>query len=331
MTTLLLTRNDVRGLTDMPAVIAAVEEAYRSFGDGKVDQPPYMGIHLSTPGAEIDFKAGYSRANELVSLKASSGGFRDNPDRHGVPNGMGTVMLFDGRSGALVCIMDGSLLTGLRTGAAGAISVRAMARPDARSLAVIGTGSQARMQVRAIREVMQIETIRAWGRSSANAAAFAVEIEGQFDIPVTLAGTAAEAAADADVVVTTTRASEVVLRPGSLKPGTHVVAIGTDQRGKRELDPELFRDAYVVVDSEAQCAEKGEVQHAIAAGIIEQAHAEIGQVLLGRRPGRTSAEQITIFDSTGMAIQDNVTAAAILALARERGVGMPFDFLTQTS
>ena len=121
--TLLLTKEEVRGLLHMPDVIAAVEDAYRAYSGGDVDQPPYMGIHLSTEAAEIDFKAGYHRSGELVSLKASSGGFRDNPGRFGLPNGMGTVLLFDGSSGALTCVMDGSLLTGFRTGASGAVSV----------------------------------------------------------------------------------------------------------------------------------------------------------------------------------------------------------------
>ena len=327
--TLLLTRNDVNRLIEMPAVIDAVEAAYRAYSGGEVDQPPYMGIHLSTPAAEIDFKAGYHRSDELVSLKASSGGFRDNPDRFGLPNGMGTVLLFDGKSGALCCVMDGSLLTGFRTGAAGAVSVRALARPGARRLAAIGTGNQARMQIRAIREVMQIDAIHAWGRSPAGASAFAAEIEATFGIPVTVAASAEHAVAQADVVVTTTRASGVVLRAGWLRPGTHVVAIGADQPGKQELDPDVFRTARVVVDSAVQCVEKGELQHAMKAGIVEGAHAEIGEVLSGRKPGRESDDQITLFDSTGMAIQDNTTAAAILRNARARGIGSHFDFLQQ--
>ncbi|MBB3988306.1 ornithine cyclodeaminase/alanine dehydrogenase-like protein (mu-crystallin family) [Sagittula marina] len=311
----------------MPDVIAAVGDAYRAYSGGDVDQPPYMGIHLSTDAAEIDFKAGYHRSGELVSLKASSGGFRHNPDRFGLPNGMGTVLLFDGQNGALTCVMDGSLLTGFRTGASGAIAVQALARPGACRLAAIGTGNQARMQIRAIREVMQIESIHAWGRSPEGAQAFAAEIEAEFGISVVCATSAEQAVAEADVVITTTRASGVVLQDGWLRPGTLVVAIGADQPGKQELDPELFRDARVVVDAAAQCREKGEVQHALKAGIVAEPLVEIGEVLLDRKPGRESDDQIVIFDSTGMAIQDNATAAALLRLARERGIGTSFDFL----
>lgn len=327
MATLLLTRDQVRGLIRMPDVIQAVEEAFRAFSGGEVEQPPYMGLHLSQPGAEIDFKACYHSGMERVSLKASSGGFRDNPARVGLPNGMGTVLVFDGTSGAMLCAMDGSLLTGFRTGAAGAVSVRAMAREYARVLAMIGTGNQARMQVRAIREGMQIDRIHAWGRTPAGVASFKAEIEAEFGLPVLAAVTPQEAVADADIVVTTTRASGIVLRAGWLRPGTHVVAIGADQTGKQELDPEAFRHARIIADSRAQCMAKGEVQHAIRAGIVADVHAEIGEVLLGRKPGRESRDQITIFDSTGMAIQDTATAALILRLAQDRGIGTEFDFL----
>lgn len=326
MATLLLTREEVRGLLRMADVIKAVEGAFRAFSSDQVEQPDYMGLHLSPAGAEIDFKAACDRAGGLVSLKASSGGFKDNPSRFGLPNGMGTVLLFDARSGALICAMDGSLLTGFRTGAAGAVSVGALARHDARRLAVIGTGTQARMQVRAIREVMQIDRVYAANRSADGLEAFKSAIEDEFGIPVT-AATAQEAVAHADIVITTTRATGVVLKAAWLRPGTHVIAIGADQAGKQELDPEIFRSAKVIVDSRAQCAVKGELQHALRMGVVAAAHAEIGEVLLGLRPGRESADDITLFDSTGMAIQDTTTAATIYSLACARGTGSRFDFL----
>ncbi len=329
MTTLLLTREQVRGLIRMPDVIGAVEDAYRAFNSDQVEQPDYMGLHLSPAGAEIDFKAACHHAGGFVSLKASSGGFRDNQAQFGLPNGMGTVLLFDARNGALLCAMDGSLLTGFRTGAAGAVSVRALARPDARRIAVIGTGTQARMQIRAIREVMTIDHIHAVNRSAEGLAAFASDIGNAFGIPVTPVATARDAVAQADIVITTTRATGVVLQAEWLRPGTHVIAIGADQAGKQELDPHLLRNARIVADSRVQCAAKGELQHALQAGIVTDAHAEIGEVLLGHKPGRTSVEEITLFDSTGMAIQDTTTAAAIYARACAQGIGSAFDFLAQ--
>lgn len=328
METLLLTKAQVSGLLRMPDVIDAVDAAFRAFNSGQVEQPGYMGLHLAPTGAEIDFKAALDRAEEMVSLKASSGGFKDNLARFGVPNGMGTVLLFDARNGALACVMDGSLLTGYRTGAAGALSARALARRDARRIGVIGTGTQARMQIRALHEVMQIETIHAASRSSPGMDAFCADIQKAFGITV-LPGSPSEVAWAADILVTTTRATGVVVEAGWVRPGTHLIAVGADQAGKQELDPELFRGARIVVDSHAQCAAKGELQHALRHGTAQGPQTELGEVLLGRKPGRGDDTQITIFDSTGMAIQDTATASVILSRARAQGIGTSFDFLGQ--
>jgi ornithine cyclodeaminase/alanine dehydrogenase len=329
MKTLLLKKEEVRRLIGMKEVIAAVEEAYKAFNSGQVMQPPYIGIDLPGHRGEIDFKLGYNQANELISMKASSGGFTGNPEQYGVPNGMGTVLLFDGRSGALLCVMDGSLLTGLRTGAAGAVSVKALARKNARKITSIGTGNQARMQIRAIREVMKIEEIHAWDHHPETLAKFKADIESEFDIPVVMAKSKQEAVAQADILVTTTRGKGSLVEAGWVRPGTHIVAIGTDAPGKQELDPQIFRGAKIVVDSMAQCIEKGESQHPLNRQIIarEDIHAEIGELLLGRKPGRESDEEVTIFDSTGMAIQDNTTAGKIYRNALERQAGTFFEFI----
>jgi ornithine cyclodeaminase/alanine dehydrogenase len=241
---------------------------------------------------------------------------------------MGTILLFDAKSGALICVMDGSLITGLRTGASGAVSVKALARKDARTITSIGTGNQARMQIQAIREVMQIEAIHAWDSSPASLARYKADIEGAFGIPVVMAQSKQEAVAQADILITTTRGTGSLVQAAWVKPGTHIVAIGTDQRGKQEFEPEIFRNARIVNDSIAQCTDKGETWHALDKNIIarEGIHAEIGEILLGKKPGRERDEDITIFDSTGMAIQDNTTAGRIYRSALERHVGTFFSF-----
>jgi alanine dehydrogenase len=328
MKTLLLRKVEVARLIAMKDVIATVEEAYKAFNSGQVLQPPYIGIDLPGHRGEIDFKLGYNEGNETISMKASSGGFKNNPGDYGVPNGMGTVLLFDGRHGGLLCVMDGSLLTGLRTGACGAVSVKALARSNARKLTCIGTGNQARMQIRAIHQVMKIEVVHAWSNHAESMAKFKADIESECDLPVMLAGSKQQAVQQADILVTTTRGKGSVVEAGWVQPGTHIVAIGADAPGKQEFAPDIFRRAKLVVDSIAQCVEKGETQHAIAKGIISRSdiHAEIGEILLGRKPGRESDEEITLFDSTGMAIQDNTTAAKIYRNAVEQGVGTFFEF-----
>lgn len=329
--TLLLTKDDVKKLISLSAVIDAVEDAYRAFSSGQVEQPDYIGIHLPAPRGEIDFKLGYLKSSEMISMKASSGGFRDNPSRHGVPNGMGTILLFDAQSCALVCVMDGSLITGLRTGAAGAISVRLLARKDARKLTSIGTGNQARMQIRAIREVMHIEEIHAWHSNPETLSKYKADMEGEFNIPVIMAASKREAVEQADVLVTTTRGKGSLVEADWIKPGTHIVAIGTDAQGKQELEPEIFRNAKIVTDSTSQCSQKGETWHALNHGIISMSeiHAEIGEILIGTKAGRENAEEITIFDSTGMAAQDNTTVNAIYNRALRQNVGTRFSFFEQ--
>lgn len=327
METLLLSKENVASLAVQSDVIAAVEDAYRAYSERQIEQPDYIGFHCGT-GGEIDFKIGHHKPRSIISAKASSGGFSDNRVNYQLPSGMGTVLLFDSRNGALLCVMDGSLLTGLRTGASGAVSVKALARRDARTIAAIGLGHQARMQIRAIREVLEIQSIHAWHPDGEKAQAYQADIEGAFGIPVVLASSARAAVEQADILVTTTRGKGPVVEASWVRPGTHVIAIGTDQKGKRELDPQLFAGAKLVVDAKGQCVEKGETANALAANAIrrDQIHAEIGEVLLGLKAGRSNDDEITIFDSTGMAIQDNTTAYAIYRKALAGGVGSKFAF-----
>lgn len=328
MKTLLLNKQDVGRLISMKEVIGTVEEAYKAFNSGQVTQPPYTCIHLP-PQGEIDFKLGYNQANQIISMKAPSGGFPNNPKEHGVPSGMGTILLFDARSCALICVMDGSLITGLRTGAAGAVSVKALARRNAKTITSIGTGHQARMQIRAIREVMPIAAIHAWDHLPQSHAQFKADIEREFGIPVVMARSAQDAVEQADILVTTTRGKGSLVEAAWVRPGTHIVAIGTDTYGKQELEPEVFRNAKIVVDSIAQCVEKGETWHPLNKNIIRQddIHAEIGEILLGKKPGRETDDEITIFDSTGMAIQDNTTSYKIYRNAVASNTGTSFEFI----
>lgn len=330
MQTLLLNKDQVRQLISMKQVIGAVEDAYKAYSSDQVEQPDYIGIRLPAGRGEVDFKLSYDKRAEFISMKAHSGGFTRNPEQHGVPNSMGTIMLFDARSCALVCVMDGSLLTGLRTGAAGAVSVKALARPNGRIVASIGTGAQARMQIRAIREIMQIEEIHAWSRTPSALSDYKTDIEREYAIPVIISPSKKDAVEKADIVITTTRGKGDLVQADWVKPGTHIIAIGTDQLGKQELHPELFRNAKTVVDSIRQCTQKGETWHPLQENIITQddIHGEIGEVLLGLKPGRTSDDEITIFDSTGMAIQDNTTARTIFESARAANVGTFFHFLS---
>jgi alanine dehydrogenase len=328
MKTLLLKKEEISSLISMKEVIGTVEAAYKAFNSDQVEQPGYIGMHLPAPRGEIDFKLSYYKSNEMISMKASSGAFKDNPAARGLPTNMGTILLFDGMSGGLACVMDGSLITGLRTGACGAVSVKALARKDSKKITSIGTGIQARMQIRAINEIMKIEEIHAWDRDPVTLAKYKADIESEFGIPVVMANSKQEAVEQADILITTTRGTGAVVEAGWVKPGTHIVAIGADAPGKQEFDPEIFRNAKIVVDSLVQCVEKGETQNPLNSNVIteDDIYAEIGEILLGKKAGRESDEEITIFDSTGMAIQDNTTASKIYQNAVEKKVGTFFEF-----
>jgi ornithine cyclodeaminase/alanine dehydrogenase len=184
------------------------------------------------------------------------------------------------------------------------------------------------MQIRAIREVMDIGEIHAWDNSADTLSRYKTDIEGEFGIPVVIAPSKKDAVEQADILITTTRGKGSLVEADWVRPGTHIVAIGTDQRGKQELDPEIFRNAKVVVDSIAQCSEKGETWHPLDRHIITRdgIHGEIGEILLGTKAGRERDDEVTIFDSTGMAIQDNTTASKIYSNATEKSVGTFFEF-----
>ncbi len=206
--------------------------------------------------------------------------------------------------------------------------MKALARAGAKKIAMIGTGNQARMQISAIVRVMQIEEIHAWSRTPATRIAFKKDIESAFGIPVIVAESCQAAVEQADIVITTTRGKGPLVEASWIKPGTHIIAIGTDQRGKQEFDPQIFSRAKIVVDSLTQCTQKGETWHALDRNIISEnaIHAEIGEILLGNKPGRENEAEITFFDSTGLSIQDNTTAGKIYRKAIEKGVGTRFAF-----
>lgn len=328
MKTLLLTKDDVAQVVSMKDAIEAVEEGYKAFNSGNVMQPDFIAMPFEAPRGELDFKAGYYSGSEIISLKASSGGYVNNPDEYGLPAGMNTVLLWDARNCALLCIMEGGYITGYRTGAAGAISVKYLARKDAHIVSSIGTGNQARNQIRAISQVMDIKEIHAFDNYKPSLESFKKDIETELNIPVILEETKQAAVEKADVLVTTTRGKGSVVEASWVKKGTHIVAIGTDMKGKQEFDPEIFRGAKVVNDSISQCISRGETQHPIEKGIItkDDIYAEIGEIALGEKAGRTNDEEITIFDSTGMAIQDNMQAYKLYTAALEKGLGTEFEF-----
>lgn len=328
METLLLNKEEVGSLIDLDAILAAVEDGYRSFNSGLVVQPNFMAVALPETHEGIDFKGGLDMGGGYITLKASTGGYDNNP-KLGLPTGMNTVLLFEAKTSALKCIMDGTWITGCRTGAAGAISVKYLARADAEKLCIIGAGNQARRQLRAIIRVRKLTEVRVWDALPQFVDAYVKEMSEETGLKIRKCATAEEAVRGADIVVTTTRGrSGPIVKKEWLQPGTHIVAIGADMPDKQELCADVFAGAKVVNDSINLCVKSGETHNAVKAGIIrpEDIHAEIGEIILGKKPGRESADEVTIFDTVGMAIQDIVTAAMLYKGALEKGLGTRYEF-----
>lgn len=328
METLLLNKDEVGSLIDLDAVLDAVENGYRSFNSGLVVQPDFMAIAMPGTHEGIDFKGGLDMGGGYITIKASSGGYDNNP-KLGLPIGINTVLLFDAKTSALQCIMDGTWITGCRTAAAGAISVKYLARTDAEKLCIIGAGKQARRQLLAIMRVRKLTEVRVWDAFPEYLDAYVKEISEETGLNVIKCATAEEAVRGADIVVTTTRGrSGPIVKKEWVQPGTHIVAIGADMPDKQELSVDVFQGAKVVNDSIDLCVRSGETHNAVAAGIIrkEDIYAEIGEIVLGNKPGRENSDEVTIFDTVGMAIQDNVTAAMLYKGALEKGLGTGYEF-----
>ena len=330
METLLLNKSEVGSLIDLEDILESVENGYRSFSSGLVVQPDFMTIVKPGTHTGFDFKGGLDLGGGYITIKSSSGGYPDNP-KIGLPTGMNTVFLYEADTSALKCIMDGTWITGCRTAAAGAISVKYLSRKDSSSICIIGAGNQGRRQLRAMARVRNITDVYVWGYSEDEITSYIADMSPELHgIKFHPCSSAEEGIRKADIVVTATigRRAPIVKREW-LKPGTHIAAIGADMPDKQELCTDVFKGAKVVNDSIKLCVKNGETHHAVDEGVIkvEEIYAEIGDIILGKKPGRENDDEITIFDTVGMAIQDNVTAVSLYNMAVKKGLGVKYDFL----
>ncbi len=328
METLILSKQDVGMLINMKDAITSVEQAYTDYCSNRVIQPPIVSIEDEENNGELDIKTCYSKSNQFISIKSASG-YWDNPKVYNLPTMLATIMLIDGKTGYPLCIMDGSLITGYRTGAAGGLSARLLARKNSKKVAIIGSGNQARMQLKAICEVLNIESVKVWDTNTELLAAYKEEISKSLNLLVETCEIAKDAVIDADIIVTTTPSKNMIVKDEWIKEGTHIIAIGADMAGKQELDPKIFSRSKIYVDSISQCVERGETRNAIMSGDIKTTdiYAELGEILLKDKQGRDNDTQVTIFDATGMGIQDNTLADLIYNKALSMGIGSKIKLL----
>ncbi len=323
---LILRATDVPRALPMAEAIEAVKRAYQALSGGQAEMPlrlslpvkPHDGVSLFMPAYV------YTPEEEALAVKVVSV-FPRNVGR-GLPLIHAAVLVLEANTGRPLALLEGGTLTAIRTGAASGAATDVLARPDSRVLAVFGAGAQGRTQIEAVCTVRPIERVWLFDLDRARAEALAAEVAGQGPVPqdVRVAASPREAVAEADVICTATTSRQPVFADEDLKPGVHINGIGAYTPEMAEVPPETVARALVVVDSrQAALAEAGDLIQPLKAGRITEAHihAELGEILLGRKPGRTSPEQITFFKSVGVAVQDALAARAALRNALEEGLG----------
>ncbi len=303
--------------------LAAVEEGFTRLARGDVIVPAPMGIDVPERGGEIHIKTAYVRGLDCFAVKIASG-FTGNAAL-GLPGASGMMVLCSAETGhPQALLLDNGYLTDLRTGIAGAIAAKYLAREKIGTVGVVGTGIQARFQLRALRLVRQFRRVLVYGRTPESVRKYVAEMSPELRVEVIPVGSISELVRQSDVVVTTTASRAPLVMADDLHEGLHITAVGSDGPGKQELDPKvLARADRLVCDLKSQCFRLGELQHGLGAGTINERSeiAELGDLTTGRKPGRTNDREITVCDLTGVGVQDTAIAVFADREARQRSLG----------
>lgn len=323
---LILSDSEVREALPVADAIDAIEHAFREFGEGAAIMPPK--VYLDFPQYSGDLRImPASLGSTYAGVKIVNSHPR-NPDR-GLPAVVGTYLLVSQKTGMPLSVLDATYLTAVRTGAASAVATRAMARKDSSSLGLIGSGVQARFQFEAISEVISVEEVFVWGPSSDvdRRDGFITEMRARYRANEWRAVEEVADASKADVVCTTTPSRQPLVLDPWILAGTHINAVGADGPGKQELDPAILRRARVIVDEWEQARHGGEINVPMARGEIgdDDIAGSLAEVVSGKIPGRTAKDEVTVFDSTGLAIEDIAVASIVYQRALEDGLGTRQD------
>lgn len=320
---LIVPEREIADLMTRDAAFDAVEKVFAAMAARDAYNFPVVREAIGHEDALYGFKGGFDQVGLTLGLKAG-GYWPNNLEKCGLINHQSTVFLFDPDTGKAKAMVGGNLLTALRTAAASSVSIKHLAREDAKVIGMIGAGHQATFQLRAALEQRPFEKVIGWN--------YHPEMLPNIEKVATEAGLPFEAVEldgmkEADVIISITSAFAPSLMSDHVSPGTHIACMGTDTKGKQEVESALLAKASVFTDEVAQSITIGEAQHAVAEGLIEVSDVvEVGAVINGTNPGRTSAEQITLFDGTGVGLQDLAVAAAVVDLAVEKGIAIEVDF-----
>jgi alanine dehydrogenase len=320
--TRILTQADVAALLSIDDCIAAVETVFRDYGEGRIAPPQSLGVHAA--GGTFHVKAAVA---DVFAAKINAN-FPGNRQQHGLPTIQGVIIVMDIERGTPLGILDSTLITTLRTAAATAVAATYLARTDSRTITIIGCGIQGAAHLEALLRVRPLARAFAYDADSNISLRFAHEMRQRLGVDVAQTRSIADAVAESDIVVTCTPSRSPILDASHRHPGLFIAGVGADNPEKHELAPELLAQSLVVPDILDQAATMGDLHHAIAAGILtrDDIHGELADVICGRAPGRTTDDEVFVFDSTGTALQDVVAASVALSRAVERGVGVEVGF-----
>lgn len=328
---LILTADEVRKALPMNDAIEAMKKAYASLSDGRAVAPLRTRLPIPNSDALSLFMPAYVRTedSQALAIKVVSL-FPTNPAR-GLAYIQAAVLVFDPETGRAIALLEGSSLTAIRTGAAGGAAIDLLSRPDSKVAAIFGAGAQGRTQLEAACTARNIETVYIFDPNSEKAQAFAEEMKGKGAIPrdIRVASSSKEAIENADIICTATTSATPVFDDKDLKPGTHISAVGSYTPEMQEVPAETVRRAKVVVDSRAASLEEaGDLIQPIRAGLFDESHihAELGEIILGRKPGRTMQHEITCFKSAGVAVQDAIAAQTTIKNADKMGIGQRLNW-----
>jgi alanine dehydrogenase len=323
--TVILKRSEVAALLSLDKCMAAVEQAFRLYAEGRTTPPGILGIPVPDGGFHI--KAGLLDAGRPYFAAKTNANFTGNMKRFGLPLIQGVIVLCDGENGYPLALMDSMEITIIRTGAATGVATNYLARPESRVATICGCGNQGRVSLRAMARVRKLTGAFAWDIDDQQARRFATELSEELGLPVDAVGDLDKAVGQSDICITCTPSTEPFLERRYVKPGTFIAAVGADSENKQEVDPMLVASSKVIVDLLEQCRSIGELHHAIARGLITAAHvhAELGEIIAGKKAGRASDDEIIVFDSTGTALQDVAAAALVYEAALISGIGTLLD------
>jgi len=320
---LLLTKEQIQSVITIEDTIRVVEEGFKAYNSGRAVIPFPVGLQIEEKRGEVHIKPGYLKGTDTYCIKIASG-FYENP-KIGLPSGDGMILLFDAKTGVPRSILvDRAFITDMRTAAAGALAARCLAKKSVESVAVIGTGTQGRLQIEALSKVRDFRVLNVWGRTPANVEKYVENMRQKLKAEIVPVSSVEEAVKNSEVVVTATPSTTPLVKTRWVGKGTHITAMGSDSPEKQELETGVLGIAdKIVVDSVEQCVRLGEVHHAVEDGTIsvEDIHAELGEILLGLKSGRESEEEITVCDLTGIAAQDVVTSQLVYERALKEKIG----------